>query len=132
MSLKDESKPAAFQYRSSEPIVVHEEIESADAHVVHVLDEIDIASSKQLEAEVFGVAARRRIVIELSDCHYMDSSGITVLMRAHQHFGQRLRIVVKADSSVARIILLLNLDKSLPLAASLQEALLDRTPATPS
>jgi|SRR5579862_762066 len=114
------------------PIVVHDDIASADAHVVHVFDEIDIDNSKDLEAEIMGTDARQFIVIELSDCRYMDSSGITVLMRAYRHFGERLRIVVGLRSNVGRVISMLGLHGVLPLADSLEEALLEAAPAKAS
>ncbi len=53
-------------------IVVHDII--GDAHVVHVFSEVDISTAPELEAEMSNVAEAGRVIVELSDCRYMDTS----------------------------------------------------------
>ena len=96
---------------------------SGPAHIISVFDDIDIYNAPAFEAEVESAARSPFVVIDLSDCHYMESSGIAVLIRAYKRFGARLRIVVAAGSNIERVLRMTNLREKLPVAASRDEAL---------
>jgi anti-anti-sigma factor len=102
-------------------IVVHDIV--GDAHVVHVFSEVDISTAPELDAEVSKVTEDGLVIVELSDCRYMDTSGISVLTRAYRRFGGRFRVVVAPNSHVERVLRLLRLHSLIRICTSLNEAL---------
>ncbi len=48
--------------------------------------ELDLASAPVLEAELRDVQARgvKQLILDLSDLQFMDSTGLTILVREHQ------------------------------------------------
>jgi anti-anti-sigma factor len=116
----DSSLETASGWAPSSLIVVHDVRDAA--HVVNVFSEVDISTAPEFEAEVARADAER-VVIELSDCRYMDTSGISVLTRAYRRLGGRLRIVVAPNSNVERVLRLLHLHSLLRIGTSLESAL---------
>jgi anti-sigma B factor antagonist len=69
---------------------------------VHVVGEIDLATATDLERPLLELfdSGFRDVVVDLHDVAFMDSSGIRVLITAHQHaekLGGCLSIVVGAS-----------------------------------
>lgn len=84
--------------------------------VVHIFGEIDLSNAAEFESELREAAARQRsIVINLSACNYMDSSGLRVLLRLHADLGDRLRIVLPPTGGVRRVFTVAGLDRLLQL-----------------
>src|SRR5215204_7082547 len=71
--------------------------------------ELDLASVEKLE-EAIRVAEEstaRVIVIDLADLEFLDSAGLTVLLRAHtrtRRDGQRLRFVPSEHDGVTQLV----------------------------
>lgn len=92
------------------------------AVVIGVTGELDLASSPALEQELErGVASRAAVVIvDLRQLEFMDSTGLSVLVRAHQRAtkkGQRFG-VVKGPQQVQRLLSLTGVADRLTLADS--------------
>jgi anti-anti-sigma factor len=93
-----------------------------DGHTAHVRlrGEIDLANVAQLDAcvgEALQHAGVGDIVIDLTACTYLDSSGLRALVRSYQsaqHDDCELGIV-GATGIVRRVIELMKLDAELPL-----------------
>jgi anti-sigma B factor antagonist len=99
----------------------------ANAVVIGVTGELDLASSPALEHELErGAASRAAIVIvDLRELEFMDSTGLSVLVRAHQRAnesGQRFG-VVKGPQQVQRLLSLTGVADRLTLADSPEELL---------
>jgi anti-sigma B factor antagonist len=97
--------------------------------VIEVTGELDLASSPALEHELErGAAAHAEVVIvDLRDLEFMDSTGLSVLVRAHQRAtenGQRFG-VVKGPQQVQRLLSLTGVADRLTLADSPEELLSD-------
>lgn len=97
------------------------------AVVVGVSGELDLASSPALEQELErGAASRAEVVIvDLRNLEFMDSTGLSVLVRAHQRAtenGQRFG-VVKGPQQVQRLLSLTGVADRLNLADSPDELL---------
>ncbi len=97
------------------------------AVVIGVSGELDLASSPALEQELErGAAAKAEVVIvDLRNLEFMDSTGLSVLVRAHQRAtenGQRFG-VVKGPQQVQRLLSLTGVADRLTLADSPDELL---------
>jgi anti-sigma B factor antagonist len=74
---------------------------------ISVIGELDLAVADRLDAAIDGVArSYAGLVIGLGDCEFIDSTGIAVIVRAHQRLvseGRRLVVCCPADQ-VERIL----------------------------
>jgi anti-sigma B factor antagonist len=101
---------------------------SGTPYVVKVEGDIDIATVGDLEEPVIGAIeqGRRPVILDLSDCVFIDSSGIRLLLRAQHALSDNgvgtHQLVVVARDHVARLLRLVALDKVVPLVESRTEA----------
>lgn len=100
---------------------VHEIID-AEAHILYVFAQVDIYEAPRFEAEMGKLNGARRIVVDLTQCRYMDSSGIAVLVRAYKTLGDRLRVVAPAGSQIDRVLRITEINKVIPISATVEEA----------
>jgi anti-anti-sigma factor len=103
--------------------------DGTQAVVIGVRGELDLASSPALEHELErGAASKAEVVIvDLRDLEFMDSTGLSVLVRAHQRAtenGQRFGIV-RGPQQVQRLLSLTGVADRLLLADSPDELLGD-------
>ena len=91
--------------------------------VLHIFDEVDQATAELLEAEIFGSGNEWPPILDFTECRFIDSSVIAVLVRAYKRFGSRLGIVVPKGTPVARVLEITRLDRRLLPWSSLEEAL---------
>lgn len=82
-----------------------------DATIVTVNGEVDLASSPQLESLIGEAASAGRLVVDLSDCTYLDSSALTVFVRAYKARPERFSIVVPLGARIRRLFTLTKLDE---------------------
>ena len=105
------------------------EVRNADATtVISVSGELDLASSPALEEELERVAQSdaQLVVIDLRGLEFMDSTGLSVLVRAHQRAeenGRRLGLV-NGSQQVQRLLTLTGVADRLTLT-DVPEELLD-------
>ena len=97
------------------------------AVVIGVTGELDLASSPALERELErGVASQAEVVVvDLRQLDFMDSTGLSVLVRAHQRAtekGKRFG-VVRGPQQVQRLLSLTGVADRLILADSPDELL---------
>jgi len=96
--------------------------------VVTAPAEIDIITAGQLRTVLLHSVAHGQatIVVDMTGTTFCDSAGFSVLVRAHKQTlaeGGGLRLVIPADSAVARSFTLTGLDQVIPRFASLDHAL---------
>lgn len=103
--------------------------------IVPLPSEIDITNSSAAWASLRDMLDNRDLVIaDMTGTTFCDSSGLRMLVAARDRAassGSTLRIVVKPDGSVARVLSIAGLDRMLPIYASVREALLAHPPANP-
>jgi anti-anti-sigma factor len=97
------------------------------AVVIGVSGELDLASSPALERELERGAASNAelVVVDLRNLEFMDSTGLSVLVRAHQRAtesGRRFG-VVRGPQQVQRLLSLTGVAERLKLADSPDELL---------
>ena len=96
------------------------EVRDADATtVISVSGELDLASSPALEEELERVAQSdaQLVVVDLRNLEFMDSTGLSVLVRAHQRAeenGRRLGLV-NGSQQVQRLLTLTGVAERLTL-----------------
>jgi anti-sigma B factor antagonist len=97
--------------------------------VIAVSGELDLASSPALQEELDRVAASdaKLLIIDLRDLDFMDSTGLSVLVRAHQRTEEQGRqlAMVKGPQQVQRLLSLTGVADRLMLVDSPEELLSD-------
>lgn len=99
----------------------HVEVRQSDeTTVISLSGELDLASSPALEDELGRVAQSdaRLVVVDLRNLEFMDSTGLSVLVRAHQRAeenGRRLGLV-NGSQQVQRLLSLTGVAERLTLA----------------
>ena len=83
--------------------------------VVSVSGELDVASSQLLERELAKLDEAPLVVVDLRGLTFIDSTGLGVLVRAHQvaqEQGRRFGLV-RGNGQVSRLLSLTGLDEEL-------------------
>ena len=97
------------------------------AVVIGVNGELDLASSPALEQELErGAAAQAEVVIvDLRNLEFMDSTGLSVIVRAHQRAEDEARELhlVRGPAQVMRLLDLTGIAERLSLLDTPEEAL---------
>jgi anti-anti-sigma factor len=73
---------------------------------IEIHGELDLAVADRLQEAIDRGAGHRQILIDLADCDFIDSTGIAVILRAHNQLeekGRRLS-VCEANSQVLRVL----------------------------
>jgi anti-sigma B factor antagonist len=96
-------------------------------HVVSLRGEIDALTAPRLGSRLFGLAdeGKRRVVVDLSEVTFMDSTGIGVLLNALSHFTARHgELVIVCDNDmILRPFELAGVAGHLPIVDSREKAL---------
>ncbi len=97
------------------------------AAIIVVSGELDLASGPELEQVIEGVSgsASQLLVIDLRELDFMDSTGLSVIVRAHQRLaddGRRLGLV-RGSAQVQRLLDLTGVADRLPLVDTPEELL---------
>lgn len=81
---------------------IREDVPSGN--LLHVLGEVDLANAAEFQAAVMEIVKKTGdVIIDLTACTYMDSSGLRVIATAHKEVEDRLRVVIPKGGSVHRI-----------------------------
>jgi len=95
--------------------------------IVALPGEIDITNSAAIKASLLLVLDGPGLVIaDMTGTTFCDSSGLRMLIVARDRAaasGCTLRIVIRPDSSVARSLAILGMDRVLPIYASVADAM---------
>ena len=97
------------------------------ATVVGVAGELDLASSPELEQQLeqFYASDSGLLLIDLRNLEFMDSTGLSVIVSAHQRLieaGRRL-IIVRGPQQVQRLLDLTGVAERLELVDTPEEVL---------
>lgn len=98
--------------------------EDPRGNILHVLGDVDLVNADEFQSAVLEVAkGARDVVVDLTACTYMDSSGLRVLATAHKTIDDRLRIVIPRNGSVHRIFEITGLAEQFNACENVDEAL---------
>jgi anti-anti-sigma factor len=100
-----------------------EKVEEADAGVLRLHGELDVASSVVLEEELGKLEGADRLVLDLTPLDFIDSSGIGVLFKASQHAADRSQrfALIRGTGQVTDMLELTGLADRLVVVDSLED-----------
>lgn len=108
-------------------------------YVLRVVGEIDLGNYQLLERPLLALLEEptQRVIVDLSDCVFMDSTGIHVLVRARRAIATNGSdkpplVVCGARGQVRRVLELCGVADAIPLVPTQQEALELVEPGIPS
>src|SRR5258708_3988520 len=99
-----------------------------DVHVVRVSGEVDMSHEEELRRELRAAVAAdsKGIVVDLTECEFIDSTGIRALLlsREAQHAeGEAERLAVAASTEqILRILSVMGIDRVIPIQPTVEEA----------
>lgn len=102
------------------------EIEEGPVPVLHVRGELDLSTAPGLCGTVEQAASNRRVLIDLSDLSFCDSTGLRALVGAVREVeinGGRAALVVPPGGAMDRVLQLSGLGEFLHVAPSTDVAL---------
>jgi anti-sigma B factor antagonist len=92
--------------------------------VVAVAGEVDLYTAPEFERALeSNGSAGGRIVVDLSECTFLDSTGLAILVQATRHGGSNPFLVVACGLEVLRALQVTGLDRRFVLHPTLQSAL---------
>lgn len=91
-------------------------------HTVEVIGDIDIFTTPDFIAALENAYGAPRVIIDLSRCGYIDSTGISALFRWQQSMQGKLRLVVGQHDKIRRILEVTRVDKFIEIFPSLEAA----------
>ena len=99
-----------------------------DVVVARLIGEVDLSNANQLEHEVSSALSNRSraLVLDLTECGYLDSAGIRLIFGLSERLrrrGQDMRLVVPEAAPIERVLSLTNVAEIAPLDRSLEQAL---------
>lgn len=113
---------------NAEPLRIAVELDG-DVHAFNVVGELDHATADTLRSPLDEAIASgaKAILIDLSDCPFIDSTGLSVLVHARKRMTERYgggRFgVCCPDANVRRLLEITGLDRAMGVVASRDEAL---------
>lgn len=97
------------------------------AAIISVSGELDLASGQQLEQALEGISDRSAelVVIDLRQLDFMDSTGLSIIVKAHQRYQEQGRELglVRGPAQVQRLLDLTGVAERLQLVDAPEELL---------
>jgi anti-sigma B factor antagonist len=99
-----------------------------DVFVVRVTGEVDMSHEEELRAELHRAveADTKGIVVDLTECEFIDSSGIRALLLTRQEKnpdgGSETLAVAASSDQILRILGVMGLDQVIPVRPTVEEA----------
>jgi len=99
-----------------------------DVYLVRVAGEVDMSHEEELRRELHRAVAAdaRGIVVDLTECEFIDSSGVRALLLSREEQGpaqdsERLAVAASSDQ-ILRILSVMGLDRVIPIQPTVEEA----------
>jgi anti-anti-sigma factor len=102
---------------------------AGDVQVIAVRGELDLGTAPDLEPPLEEAMAHGKgpVLVDLSDCEFIDSTGIALIVRAWQRLdgaeGGRDLLVCSHNDQVRRVLEVTGLELSIPVHRTREEAL---------
>jgi anti-sigma B factor antagonist len=99
-----------------------------DVYVVRVAGEVDMSHEEDLQAELRAAieSETKGIVVDLTECEFIDSSAIRALLLSRQEKtpqqGAESLAVAAASDQILRILSVMGLDQVIPIEPTVDEA----------
>ena len=98
--------------------------------VARLEGEVDLSNARELGNRLTAAVpnAALGVVIDLSGTTYLDSSGVHLMFELAERLGsrqQQLRVAVPETAPLRRVLSVVHLDSTVPIAGSVDEAVAD-------
>jgi anti-sigma B factor antagonist len=94
-----------------------------ETQVVSVAGELDLYTAPEFEeALALNGSEPSRVVVDLSECTFIDSTGLGILVKADRHVGRDALLIVATGREVLRAFEVSGLDRQFALHPSLEAA----------
>jgi anti-anti-sigma factor len=96
-----------------------------ETQLVAVSGDVDLKTARQFRDAIQDAAedGKPRLIVDLSDVPFMDSSGLAALIGAHKTLRSRVKVVVVCPPNLQRIFEVTRLNTVVPVVGTLAEAL---------
>ena len=99
-----------------------------DVVLARVSGEVDLSNVVTVKEQILEAIPNTAIalVLDLSGSDYLDSSGVRLIFELYERLssrGQRLDLVVPDGSFIRRVLMLMEVQRAVPMHSSLEEAL---------
>jgi len=92
-----------------------------DCVVVRVEGDLDMGSAQAFEDAMSSVGSAPHVVIDLSECTFLDSAGMRLIATAVRHAARVS--VVATDPGILRVLEITSIDRMVDVHPSLEDAL---------
>jgi anti-anti-sigma factor len=99
-----------------------------DVFVVRVAGEVDMSHEEELRGELRNAVASeaKEIVVDLTECEFIDSSGVRALLLSREaqnsEDGTEHLAVAAASEQILRILSVMGIDRVIPIRPTVEEA----------
>jgi anti-sigma B factor antagonist len=99
-----------------------------NVHVVRVRGEVDMSHEEELRGELRNAIAAepRGIVVDLTECEFIDSSGVRALLLSREaqnsDEGSEHLAVAASSEQILRILGVMGIDRVIPIRPTVEEA----------
>ncbi len=95
-----------------------------DSLIVELSGEHDMSTIPHVEPAMASASREKGVVVvDLSQATFVDSSVLSMLLRAHKKLGTRMRVVLTSGSRVRHIFEVTQMDRYIAIVESVSEAL---------
>lgn len=101
--------------------------ERDDVVVARLSGEVDLSNASEVGDQMTAAVPNSALglVLDLTATEYLDSSGVHLVFELAERLGrrqQRLHVVVPAGASIRRVLRIVELDDTVPVVGSVDEA----------
>ncbi|MGA9635803.1 MAG: STAS domain-containing protein [Solirubrobacterales bacterium] len=99
-----------------------------DVHVVRVAGEVDMSHEEELRGELRNALAADStgLVVDLTECEFIDSSGVRALLLSREaqnpRDGSEHLAVAASSEQILRILSVMGIDRVIPIRPTVEEA----------
>jgi anti-sigma B factor antagonist len=97
-----------------------------NASIIELIGELDMGTVPQVEGRLRqALEANDGVILDLSDLSFIDSTGIGLLIDAHQatEGSGKLHTVISPNSQIERVFRIAGIDRALPTFSDREEAI---------
>jgi anti-sigma B factor antagonist len=102
-----------------------EESVDDETQLIAIHGDVDLKTARSFRDALDEAAqdGKQRLIVDMSDVPFMDSSGLAALIRAQKAFGEQTRLIVICPDNLRRLFEVTRLDALVCIVGSLPEAL---------
>jgi anti-sigma B factor antagonist len=93
---------SVFEFQIEPPFRLRRE-DAANVAVLVVEGDVDLATAPELRKELESISAEKKVVVDLCETRFMDSTGLRVLLAAQRALSRGIRVACKPAGPISRL-----------------------------